>query len=450
MSIYNFFTLPKQIVGDFGSQYLRKNFFNFWVVIFLLGPTLVTARTLKDISDPEKTDENIKTVLFHRTGWPMSYPFIELNSGQSLTLSFDELGTEIKNYYYTIELCDADWQPSVLMRTEYFRGNDMVPVEIFRRSFNTTFDYVHYELEFPNEEIRLLVSGNYLVKVFENGNREEPVIIRRFWVTEQAVSINAEVKYTMFSSDRSNYQEIDFEVQHPGINIMDPANEVNVTIIQNGRVDNAIRGLRPLFYGNGVMDFNYNREVVFEGGNEFRWVDLRSFRFQSDHVKDIVYSDPFYHIQVFTDQPRSKKPYYYHEDFNGRYYIDVQEEEDAEVSADYAFVHFSFKWEPPLNQTEVYMTGALTNWKLDQRAKMIYDYDDHLYHLTLLLKQGYYNYQYVVKKGMSEGKTTVIPSEGSFGRAENDYLILVYYRPVGQRYDRLIGLQIVNSVNKSG
>ncbi|MGQ1890290.1 type IX secretion system plug protein [Thermophagus sp. OGC60D27] len=446
MSIYNFFTLPKQSAAAFGSDYLRKNFFNFLVLVFFLNWSLVSARGYEKVAEPEINGPNIKTVKFHRQGWPMSYPFIELNAGQKLFLSFDELGTEIKNYYYTVEYCDSDWSPSVLMPTEYFRGNDMIPVENFQRSFNTTFDYVHYELSLPNEEITLLLSGNYLLKVFEAGHQDQPALTRRFYVTEQSVSIEAEIKYTMLSSGRSSYQEVDFKVYHPGLTIMDPSSEVSVTIRQNGRTDNAITGLRPLFFGNDVMDFNYNREVVFEGGNEFRWVDLRSYRFQSDHVRDITFSDPFYHIQVFTDESHQEKSYYYHDDFNGRYYIDVQEEGDPSVSADYAFVHFSLSWQPPLNNTHVYLTGALNNWMLDAGSRMIYSAEDDLYHLTLLLKQGYYNYQYVVENG--EGGKSVAPVEGSFGRAENDYLILVYYKPTGQRYDRLIGLTVTNSVNK--
>lgn len=448
MSIYIFFTLGKQIVRAFGSDYLRKNFFNLYFFLFLGIYNPVFAGDFGAFNDSEKTEENIKTVLFHRKGWTMSYPFIELNSGQKLFLSFDELGTEIKNYYYTVELCDADWTPSILMRTEYFRGDDPVPVEDYRRSFNTTFDYVHYELEFPNEDINLLLSGNYLLKVFEDYNREQPVIVRRFMVTEQKVRIVSDIKYTMLSSGRSNYQEIDFEVLHPGVNIMDPANEIEVTIMQNGRTDNAITGLRPLFIGNDFMDFNYNREVIMEGGNEFRWVDLRSFRFQSDHVEDIIFSNPFYHIRVFTDHPLNEKPYYYHDDLNGRYYIDVQEEQEPAVSADYAFVHFALEWKPPVNGEEVFLSGALTNWKLDKTSRMTFNFDDDLYHATLLLKQGYYNYQYVVKN-KSTSETSVMPVEGSFGRTENDYLILVYYRPAGQRYDQLLGVAVVNSVNKN-
>jgi hypothetical protein len=447
MSIYIFFTLRKQIVRSLGSAYLRKIFFNLLLMFFLSVPHIVLSQHLRNFFNPEVVSDNIKTVQFHREGWPMSYPLMKLSSNQKLFLSFDELGTEIKNYYYSVELCNSDWTPSMLMKTEYYRGDEMVAIENYEHSFNTTFDYVHYELTFPNENSSVSLSGNYIIKVFENYNQQKPILIKRFMVNEQRVSIEPNVRYTMQSSGRSQYQEIDFEVTHPGFNIQDPTNEIKVTILQNGRTDNAITGLRPVFVGKDRMDFNYNREVIMEGGNEFRWVDLRSLRFQSDHVANITFFDPFYHVDVFTDYPHGDKPYYYHRDFNGRYYIEVQEEQNSSVSADYVFVHFSLSWMPPLKGKKIYLTGAVTNWLLNENSNMKYNFETNLYTLTLLLKQGYYNYQFVVKeKDSSVG--SVMPIEESFGQSENDYLILVYYCPAVNRYDRLIGAEIANSVNK--
>jgi hypothetical protein len=447
MSIYIFFTLRTPVERSFGSGHLRKFFFNLLLIFFLSVPDNVFSQHFRNFFNPDMVSDNIKTVQFHREGWPMSYPLITHNSNQKLFLSFDELGTEIKNYYYSVELCNSDWSPSMLMKTEYYRGDEMVAVEDYEHSFNTTFDYVHYELTFPNENSSVLLSGNYVIKIFENYNQQEPVLIKRFMVNEQRVSIDPNVRYTMQSSERDQYQEIDFEVTHQGFNIQDPTNEIKVTILQNGRTDNAVTGLRPVFVGKDRMDFNYNREVIMEGGNEFRWLDLRSLRFQSDHVADITFSDPFYHVDVFTDYPQGDKPYYYHRDFNGRYYVEIQEEQDPQISADYVFVHFSLNWIPPLNGKEVYLTGAVTNWLFNENSRMKYNFDNNLYTLTLLLKQGYYNYQFVLKEEDSS-IGSVIPIEGSFGQSENDYLILVYYCSVVDRHDRLIGATIANSVNK--
>ncbi len=437
----------KQILSAFGSGNLSKNFFIFFIPALWIIPDSLPALDQRTFNDREYTSSNIKTVRFHRKNEPMSYPIIALNSNQQLTLSFDEAGTTIREYYFSIELCDADWQSSGLMKTEYYRGEERLPVQDYKRSFNTTFDYVHYQLIFPDPGNSLLLSGNYLIRVYQDYDDDEPVIVRRFMVSEQKVRIETDINYTMQSSGRDNYQEIDFDVFHPGTNIQDPQSEVQVTVMQNNRTDNAITGLGPVFSGEDHLDFNYNGKIVFEGGNEFRWIDLRSFRFQSDHVKNIEFIGPFYHVDVFTDRSRADKPYRYHRDYNGQYYIDVQEEQNPAVSADYGFVHFSLVGAPPLDGREVYLVGGLTNWQCNKRNLMDYDYDNELYILTLLLKQGYYNYQYLIKE-KSGDKGSMMPLEGSFGRTGNDYLILVYYRPAGERYDRLLGTRVFNSANR--
>lgn len=448
MHKFNHTLFNKQTITPFGLGKIVKTFFNLLFALFLVASVAHAADPEPHtFNNREMTDGNIKTVLFHRAGWPMSYPLMELNSEQQLMLSFDELGTQIKNYYFTIELCNANWTPSQLMVTEYLRGEMYTPVDDYQRSFNTTFDYVHYELTFPNENVMPLLSGNYLISVFEDYNQESPVLVRRFMVSEQRVRIEPDIKYTMQSEGRNSFQEIDFEVFYQGMDIQNPAEEVWADVFQNGRTDNAIVGLPPLFFGNDRMDFNYNREVVMEGGNEYRWFDFRSLRFQSDQVGEIVFSDPFYHVNLFTDLPRGDRPYFFHRDFNGRYYIDVQEQRYPETSADYAFVHFELKWEPPALNRHLYVLGGLSNWKLNESNRLIYNYDEQLYELTLLLKQGYYNYHYLVKYE-DEAEGTVMPLEGSYGQTENEYLFLVYFRGPGDRYDRLIGSGTANSIEK--
>jgi hypothetical protein len=437
----------KQILPAFGSVDLRKNFFIFSVLSFMVLPMPLLAQEGQHFENPEYTSPAIKSVRFHKLGEPFSYPIIALNSNQQLTLSFDETGTTIRDYYYTVELCNQNWEPAGLMKTEYYRGKERLLIEDFRRSFNTTFDYVHYQLIFPQNQNNVLLSGNYLLKVYQNYDDEDPVIVRRFMVSEQKIKIEADVTYTMQSSGRGHFQEIDFEVFHPGTNIRDPGNEVRAVVMQNRRTDNMITHLKPIFFGDDRMDFQYNGQVTFEGGNEFRWIDLRSFRFQSDHVKDINFRDPFYHVEVFPDQSRAGDPYHYHRDYNGRYYIDVQEEQEPAVSADYAFVHFSLKWPPPSGTREVYLLGGISNWQCNESNQMTYDYEQEKYTLTLLLKQGYYNYQYLVKEKSSH-QGSLMPVEGSFGRTENDYLIMIYYRPAGGRYDRLLGTTLVNSLKQ--
>ncbi len=392
----------------------------------------------------EFIDSRFKTVFLNRVGWELSYPLITLNSQQQLELSFDELGGEVRNYYYTLTLCDANWNPAPLMPTEYIIGVPENPILDYQYSFNTTFDYVHYNLRIPNRDISFTKSGNYILTVFENGKIEEPLMVKRFMVVEQFVTIAPIIKFAAQSSSRGAYQEVAFEVLHKGFKIQDPMQEIQATIIQNGRTDNTITNLRPLYVQYEKLDFNYNRETLMEAGNEFRYVDLRSFRILSDRLDNIDFVDPFYHFTIVPDFSRQNDSYHYFPDLNGRYVVEVREYDNPKTEADYAFVHFLLKTNYPKPYQKVYINGALTNWQLNDAAEMSFNADINAYEKTMLLKQGYYNYQFLVKE---DGQTSgdVCYFENCYQETENDYLILIYYKPLNARNHQLIGAQNINS-----
>ncbi len=387
----------------------------------------------------------IKTVQCHKKGWPLTYPILNLNLDEQIELSFDELNADTKDYYYCIILCDRNWEPSVLMETEYLQGINEIPLLDYQYSFNTTIDYVHYTINIPNNDIEILLSGNYIIKVYEDFDKSKPVLTQRFMVSEQRISILPDVKFTMNSELRKAKQEVDFEVQHPGIQFQNPIEEITAEIYQNGRLDNAILNLKPQFIKNNLLEYNYNRETMFEGGNEFRWLDTRSLRFKSSKIKDISFHDPYSHVELFPDPIYAGQSYFFNNDFNGRYVIEVQEERDPEIEAEYVFVHFTLPMDVPVVGGNVFVLGALTNWQFSEEAKMTYSFERKQYELSLLLKQGFYNYHFAFKPSNSR-EATVSLFEGSHSKTENDYLILIYYRSMGQDYDRLIGYRQINSV----
>ena len=79
---------------------------------------------------------------------------------------------------------------------------------------------------------------------------------------------------------------------------------------------------------------------------------------------------------------------------------------------------------------------------------MKWNFDRAGYDLTLMLKQGYYNYEYVyVPEGAKIADSVNL--EGSFFLTENDYQIFAYYRDLSSRYDRLVGFVTINSAIKN-
>ncbi len=413
--------------------------------IFFLAPSIASGQPAPDAIPDQVVKGSVKSVQFHRKGWELSYPIIELNQIDHVQLSFDDLTDDIKNYSYTLEHCDASWRPSMLSKEEYIDGFTDQPFYDYKLSFNTYVNYVHYTLDIPNDDIGIKVSGNYILKVFEDFDEENVIMTKRFVVSEAVVSIDADVDRPVIQQYMDSGHEVGFSVKYGTLNIQDPFSEISVTICQNNRWDLAIYDLKPLFYKEGVLDYHYQEENVFPAGNEYRYFDIKSLRYQSEYVKNIEYIIPYYHVELFPDKPRSQLNYFYLEDLNGRFYIDIQEGTQGEIEADYVYVHFSLPYDAPMVDGDFYVFGQLTGWKYGDANRLEYNFDRKAYELTLQLKQGLYNYEYIfVPHG------TNIPDagflEGNHYETENDYVIYVYYRTNTSKYDRVIGYQIANSV----
>ena len=113
--------------------------------------------------------DNIKSVQLFRDGWNLSYPIMKMNSNDKLALSFDLLGDNPETFYYTFIHCDKDWNKSDIFLNDYLDGFYENPIEDYKSSFNTTVDYIHYKLIFPNDRINIRLSGNYIVIIYPEG-----------------------------------------------------------------------------------------------------------------------------------------------------------------------------------------------------------------------------------------------------------------------------------------
>ena len=392
--------------------------------------------------------ENIRTVQFYREGWELTYPVMELNTGDRLVFSFDDLSSgQVCDYSYTVIHCNAFWEPTAIPPEEYIDGFILNQLRDYFMSFNTFQTYVHYYLVIPNDDISLKLSGNYVLKVFENLDEDNPVMTRRFVVAENLVSIGAEIKRPVLSMFRDNGQEVDVTVNLGNLIIMDPYDEVNLTICQNNRWDLAIYDLKPLFIRDNLLVYDYQKENIFPGGNEYRDADLKSVRYQSEAISNIEYLNPFYHFYLYPDPPRTGRNYFFREDLNGRFFIDIQEGVKKDLEADYVQVHFILPCEVPLTEGEVHVFGAFSDWNAGEGNRMTYNFDVKAYEATITLKQGFYNYEYIYLHP-DTGYHDAPFFEGSHYETENDYVIYFYYKDRMKRYDRVIGYQIANSVRR--
>ena len=436
MRFYNFFMLL--ILGSFLlsacfsqkeiiSKNLSENDSIFTEEIVIIEPTIIYKN--------ETFNRQIKTVLCHNTIDELSLPIINLNSAEQLLISFDDLDTDIKDYYFTIIHCKSDWTASDLMQSEYIDGFTDEPITNYEFSFNTLQKYSHYSFNFPTEELKPLLSGNYVFKIYEQGG--ETIAFKRFMVLETMLTIKAEVRRATLVDDRKTKHEIDFIIKHPNITIADPFSDIKVTIKQNNRGDNAITDLKPLFVKNNELIYDYQEDNTFWGNNEFRHFDIKSLRYQSERIKEIIFDSTYHHVYLFNDRKRPFDRYSIEPDINGKFLIKSQEGWKSSIEADYAFVHFTLPVDH-ISYGELYVIGKFTNWQLEAANKLKYNADKMQYEASIYLKQGYYNYHYSLKD-TTTNRVDVSFIEGTHYQTRNDYYIYVYYRAVGDRYDRFVG-----------
>ncbi len=392
-------------------------------------------------------DDKIKTVQLYKEGWNLSYPIIRLNSDEKLVMNFDLIDDQAESYYYTFIHCDKDWHKSEIFTTDYLDGFPENPVEDYESSFNTTVGYFHYKFRFPNERVSITLSGNYIVMVYPIGKQDQPVITQRFIISEDAVKTAITAHRPQMTQDNNSGQQIDFKVDYAGVNIIDPYRNVFAFILQNGRWDNAKRNLKPDFFGDNILNYNsLSNTNIFQGGNEYRYFDIKSIRYQTEYVKRIDFLSPYYNVYLYPSENREFKPYFYWKDFNGKYYIAVQEYQNPDTDADYVNVYFTLPSKQMVQGGDMYVSGALNDWAFNKNNLMIYNAERAEYECTMLLKQGWYNYEYVfLKPGSTDGTASLF--EGSHYETENDYIILIYYRNPHDRYDRAIGTAIINTLN---
>lgn len=372
--------------------------------------------------------------------WELS-PIIQLNPSRPVEITFDVLGASPEYLTYRVIHCNADWTPSQLTESEYMQGLQNNPLNNYENSFNTKMDYVHYLLNIPNDDLNLLVSGNYVVQVFSESG-ELPILNACFSVVEPQAGIEMTISSNTDKGSNSIYQAVSFEISY-GNEIQSPVQDLKVYVSQNNRLDNEARLVKPLSIHSRRAVYDHNPALIFEAGNEYRSFEMTTTQYTGLNIEAIEYHSPYYHSILAPDFRRNNRIYSYYEDINGKVFIRNQDAYDSNIEADYQFVHFYLPCEKPLID-DVYILSDAFHHILDSRSQMEYSERDQGYVKTVLLKEGYYSYLYVTNRTSSlPGSTTLV--EGNFYQTENEYRVMVYSRTIGMRYDRLIGMETLQS-----
>ena len=388
---------------------------------------------------------DILTLQVHPSGAEMEDPVIRIGTDDRVSISFDQMSHELHYYSYSLHLCNADWTPASLLEIEYIEGFNDNKIEESEMSRNTTFSYTHYSFEVPNESVRSLLSGNYVVKVYETEDPDKIVLTACFSIAENLAKIKGKISGSTLSGVNTKYQQVNFELDCSKFPVSDPKNELKIWVRQNGRIDNQSFNIYPTYILPTGFIYEDNRNLIFEGGNEFQRIDFSHIRYFSGQIERISFHRPYYHVETIPPKGGEFSDYQYDPDVNGRYKVHGQDIwSNAEI--DYSVVHFTYPREEPWLDGAVYVAGYFNYNLLDNRNKMKYNFERKQYELDIVLKNGGYNYQYLfLPAGKTQGSSVKVA--GSHWQTENDYVIYVYYCPYGGRYDRLVGVRQINSTN---
>lgn len=415
-----------------------------WCVILLLSVACVplTQTSVTDsgegkvlsLSDVTYEDQ-IKTVRVYPEG---SSPEVQLLPAVTklgtwnLVLEFDDLQESRDSYYARVIHCNQDWSKSTLSDLDFMPQYNEFPLLTFDFSLDTHIPYVHYKLRLPAVKL----PGNYVLAVYRGSDRNDLILTKRFMVYDSRVSFSRDGNLLGAGTAANVNQQINFTINYKNIDLINPLENVNVTLRQNQRWDNLAAGIKPAFVRDNIRELEYRffePNKLFKGSNEFRWFDLRSLNFPGRNVQYVDKTQKPFQVFIEPDASRNGQPYAIFNDLNGNFQSANYDFQNP-VSANYAYVHFTLRSPQPVDG-QVYLSGAFTNWQLAPEYQMIYDAIKQQYHASVLLRQGYYDYQYVVK-------SATVPYdyfEGNHFETENAYEVFVYYRSFQPQADLLIG-----------
>lgn len=387
---------------------------------------------------------NIKTPQLTRYGDQLSLPIYRLGSDDRIALEFDDLDNDVKSYYYTYVLCDYNWKPSNLSSFDYIKGFTQNRITSYRYSSVALTRYTHYEAILPERDVMPIKSGNYILKVYLDSDTSKTQFEMRLLVVDQKASVLGEVVQPFTPDLYKTHQKLRFSVMLQGINAFSAAQQVKVVILQNNRWDIAQRDIPPTFTRGNSLEFNSENIGIFPAGKEWRWADLRSFRLQSDRVDSGSYQKRSTELFMVTDRDRNGERYVYFADINGGYIITTYESVNPLWQGDYATVHFYLQ--PPNGEPypnmNVYLAGQYTSYQTTDAWKLNFNLATGKYEGDWFMKQGYYNYSYIVENAETGERRDI---EGNYWETENRYTVLVYYKSLSDRNDQLLGIGEIRS-----
>jgi len=417
---------------------MKRSFLFF--TIFLFSCIGIIAQVLRT----EPLVDDIKTIQVNANGNWKNLPVIDLNSNDFIRINFDRLGSESSvNLRYRLVNCNADWTRSTLSDIEFMDGFNNILIEDYAYSMNTLIDYTNFVVDIPNDRIKIKLSGNYALEVFDEEDPSKTLLTACFSVLDSQVKIGGSVSSLTDIDAHKEHQQVSFTINYNNLPVRDVFTDLKVFVRQNNRLDNQKSSLKPMSIQGNNLVFEHNRDLIFEAGNEYRRFESVSYRYNGLNIARTYSTNTHYITNVVPDKVKADNVYIYDQDQNGRFVVRNSEVDaaDSDVKADYFTTNFTLITPDPFIEP-IYINGDFTNNTFNKKYLMEYDPMEGAYKASVLLKQGAYNYQYLAKSGNNYTPSLI---EGNYYETENEYVVYVYYRPLGQRYDLLVGMLLISN-----
>jgi len=381
---------------------------------------------------------NIKSIVLNPHKVNNYVPLIRL--GESFSLSFDDLNGDRKFYSYKIEHCNYKWESSGLSVSEYLSGFQSDRIRNYEDSFNTFQNYTHYRITIPNSNMKIKITGNYIISVLDEDN--SVLFTRRVIVYQPRANVEVSVHRSRDIAFIDQKHDVEFVIFSGNLNLRDPMQDIKVAVYQNMDWNTVRTDIPPKYITNGKLLYNYVSDISFWAGNEYLYFDSKEIRNATNNIAK-TRLDEIFNTYLYIDEERYNKAYSFYPDINGNFVLRTIDTDNISVEGDYSLVHFKLDTKQTLIEDKVYVYGAYNDWKITDENRMTYNEQTRLYEVAIPFKQGFYNYTYVTAG--EDKKVNIHKIEGSYFQTENEYTVVVYLKQFGDRYTQVVGIGSSNS-----
>ncbi|MDE5652032.1 MAG: DUF5103 domain-containing protein [Muribaculaceae bacterium] len=411
-----------------------------------MAPEVGAANTATSLLDP-----HFRTLTVTLNDQLMADPVLTLGDpGSRIVFSFDEIGDDRSYLRCRLVHCNADWQPSALAEMEYVEGFNQADIEDYGFSSNTFVHYVNYHFSLPDEGLAPLVAGNYLWQVYDADDPDRVLLQARFRVSENTAFVAGSADGRTDRGFNDSLQQLSISLSPGGSDIPNPYADIFVEVTRNMRPDTSRILRAPSRMQGSTIVYEHMPQLIFPAGNEYRRFETVRNNYPGMGVEETFFSDSdnMYHARLATAEPRAGRNYSFDSTQHGRFKIDEYNSTDPDLGADYIMTHFSLDM-PEIPGAEIYVEGDLSLRGFSDSNRMKYLPEEGIYTLSIPLKQGSYNYQYVVvdkdARGVPGSPADQSAVEGDHFETLNEYNVYVWMRTPGSRYDRLIASRTIQA-----